>query len=97
MGKTLIRVDTSGAVGLFLKPPRLDMITPRVACGASGRGAVSDHVQISDLAQSQSLERLERLRAERVDLVRQQIAAGTYETDERVSAAAAALARALSP
>ncbi|MCL4221462.1 MAG: flagellar biosynthesis anti-sigma factor FlgM [Phycisphaerales bacterium] len=72
-------------------------MTSLVVPGTGGRGLVSDHVQISDTARSRSHERLDQLHAERMGRIREQIAAGTYETDERVSAAAAALARALSP
>lgn len=58
---------------------------------------MSDSVQISDAARNRPRRRTEPIAAERIERIRQQIAGGTYETDERVSAAASALARVLSP
>lgn len=92
----MMQVDTASVVGLFPRAVQPDAIAPRGAPAVSGRAASSDSIQISDAAHTRAQHRIQQVRADRIERVRQQIAEGTYATDERVTAAAAALGRALS-
>ena len=69
-------------------------IYPRLAAfGVDGGQAVSagtprDHVEISPLGQMlDGISRLPEIRHEKVEEIRQQIAAGTYETPEKIQIA----------
>lgn len=92
----MMQVDTASVVGLFPRVVQRDGIAPRGAPAVSGRTAASDSFHISDTAHARAEHRNQQVRADRIERVRQQIAEGTYVTDERVTAAAAALGRALS-
>jgi negative regulator of flagellin synthesis FlgM len=49
---------------------------------------IADEVNISDAARLvEQVQQMPEMRADRVDAVRQQIAAGTYETAEKLNAA----------
>jgi negative regulator of flagellin synthesis FlgM len=69
-------------------------IYPRLAAGgveaeqAVHAGAPRDHVEISPLGQMlDGIGRLPEIRHEKVEDIRRQIAAGTYETPERLELA----------
>ena len=69
-------------------------IFPRLAAfgvDAAAPSSVSiprDHVEISPLGQMlDGISRLPEIRHERVEAIRQQIAAGTYETPEKIQVA----------
>lgn len=91
-----MQVDTSQIVGPLPRTSQPGAVAPRVVPVVSGRGDASDSIHFSDAARSHARQRTEQMRSEKIERIRLQIAEGTYVTDERVSAAAAALARALS-
>ncbi len=62
--------------------------TPLEVRGASGAGVNRDAVFISAAARRMSrMAALPNMRVDRVNAVREQIAAGTYETPEKIDAA----------
>ncbi len=91
-----MQVDPSRIVGLVWRTSQTGALAPRISPAPSGRTAVTDSLHLSEAAQSRSRQRTEQAGSEKIERIRRQIAEGSYVTDERVGAAAAALARALS-
>lgn len=74
-----------------INQPHARMTKPQATSESSASGPIRDELQLSAEAQkigeATSLDSSGEIRMDKVDAIRQQIADGTYETDEKLEAA----------